>query len=131
MLKRSPKVAKMYLTYQKHFFRFIEKNKIQDFQDEDMLVELFNSMSITYAPSTLWVIYSCVNSWMIENKMSDLKHKPLLKKALKFKTDRWVAKKAEVFSPEDVHNVIMHYGDSKDHRDRLRAVTILLLYYGL
>ena len=56
-----PKVAKMYLTYQKHFFRFVKKNKVQDFQNEDMLVEFFNSMSSTYAPLTLWVIYSCVN----------------------------------------------------------------------
>ena len=88
-------------------------------------------MSITHTPSTLWVIYSCINSWMIENKMPDLKYKPLLRKALKFKTDRWVAKKAEVFSPEDVHKAITHFGASKDPKDRLRAVTILLLYYGL
>ena len=88
-------------------------------------------MSTTYAPSTLWVIYSCVNSLMIENNMPDLKHKPLIRKALKFKTDRWVAKMAEVFSPGDVHNVIVHFGELEDHKDRLHAVTILLLYYGL
>ena len=68
---------------------------------------------------------------MIENKMPDIKHKPLLRKALKFKKDKLVATKAEIFSPEYVHNVIIHFGDSKDHKDHLRAVTILLLYHGL
>ena len=135
MLERSPKVAKMYLNYQTLFFRFVKKYKVEDVQDEKMLIEFFEVMGDKYSPSTLWVIYSCVNSWMIENGHPDLKYKPLLRKVLKFKTDRWVAKKANVFSPEDVHNCVMHF--SKDTNPKTgpknfqRAITILLLYYGL
>ena len=39
MLERPPKVAKMYLTYQTDFFRFIKKYKVVNVQDEKMLVE--------------------------------------------------------------------------------------------
>ena len=100
MLERSPKVAKMYLNYQTLFFRFVKKYKVEDVQDEKMLIEFFEVMGDKYSPSTLWVIYSCVNSWMIENGHPDLKYKPLLRKVLKFKTDRWVAKKPTYFLPK-------------------------------
>ena len=95
-----------------------------------MLIEFSNPMSSAYTPSTLWVIYSCVNSWMIEKKCL-ISNTSLSSERLEFKTDRWMAKKAEVFSPEDVHKVIMHFGVSKDPKNCLRTVTILLICYGL
>jgi len=43
MLERSPKVAKMYLNYQTLFFRFVKKYKVEDVQDEKILIEFLKS----------------------------------------------------------------------------------------
>ena len=72
MFERPPKVAKVYLTDQTYFFRVIKKYKVVDVQDEKMLMEIFYTMGEKYSPLTLWVIYSCVSSWVIENGHPDL-----------------------------------------------------------
>lgn len=96
---------------------------------------MFDTMGEKYSPSTLWVIYSGVIFWMIENGHPDLKNKPLLLKVLKFKTDRWVIKKANAFPPEDVHNCVMSFNKDTNpkchHKNFLRSIIILLLYHDL
>ena len=127
----NPKVQKMYKKYQTMWFKFMETNKCEDFMDQKAMIAFFHELNDQYKPSTLWVIYSCLNSWYLMEYNFDLKDFKSLRKMLKQKTEHHVATKAACFSPEDIHEGVLHFGKSANPRDNLMAIAILLCYYGL
>ena len=128
---KSPKVLKMYTKHQNKWFDFMKRNNVEDFMDQDAMVAFFHEMAQEYRPSTLWVIYSCINSWYSIEKNVNLKSMKALRKFLKSKTEHYVGTKAAVFSPEEIHKMVRYYGNSDLPRSQLCAVTILISYYGL
>ena len=127
------RVKKMYERYQNLWHDYIKKERVsvgQEYNDVK-LVGFFQQISKKYAPSTLWVIYSCLNSYFINMKGVNLKALPRLTKFLKNVTHTYVSKKSKVFSPKQIHQVLSYCQDSLDPKDTLMGVTVSLMYYGL
>ena len=76
--------------------------------DDVCLTAFFQSIKKKYARSTLWIIYCCINSFMIDKfgaKMKNFVH------LTKYKTEtlHYMTKKLKTFSAEQIHDVIAHY----------------------
>jgi len=60
----------MYKWYQNKQLEYAKGKKFKSFKSKDdvdcILVDFFHLMAKMYAPSTLYVIYCCVNSWFFE-----------------------------------------------------------------
>ena len=125
--------SKMYDRYQNLFKDFCKVNRIpvNKRYDDQMLVKFFASLKNTYSPSTIWVIYSCVNRLFIAQEGKKLNDLPRLRIFLKNLSSRYVAKKSKVFSPEQIHTVLMNCMESKDPFDTIMGVGISVMYFGL
>ena len=128
---RSPKVTAMYKKHQARWHAFMKRHGVEDVFDQTAMMEFFEELNREYKPSTLWVIYSCINSWYNIEHNFDLKEQKGLRKLLKKWTEHHVATKAAVFGPDEVHKIVMNWGASLDPKKELGAVAILLSYYGL
>ena len=125
------RVNNMYSRYQEQWKLFVSKKKVKEEYDDKKLLEFFKQIRNKYAPSTLWVIYSCLNSYFIDSFGKDLKQLPRLSKYLKRETHLYVAKQSKVFKPEEIHKVLLHCQQSSSPKDTLMGVIISLMYYGL
>ena len=125
------KVQGMYARYQLQWQQFVEKKKIKNEVSDVKLLDFFKSIRKKYAPSTLWVIYSCLNSYFIDKYGKNLREMPRLTKYLKKETHLYVAKQSLVFKPDEIHSVLIHCVNSKDPHYTHMGVTIALMYYGL
>ena len=65
--------------------------------DDVCLLKFFQSIKRTYAGSTLWVIYSCINSYMIDKFGANLKNLLHLARYIKTETSHNVVKKFKTF----------------------------------
>ena len=92
MSQSKEKVQKMYSRYQDMWKGYCIENEILDKDecDDKHLVEFFKSKEEKYKPSTLWVVYSCINSYFIEKFGKNLKDFPRLGKYLKQKTHTYL-----------------------------------------
>ena len=124
-------VRKMYQRYQNLWINFCEKEKITNEYDDVSLVKFFKQIEPSYKPSTLWVVYSCINARFIDEFGKNLKNLPRLHKHLKQVTQHYVATKSATFTPEEVDKVLHTMQDSSDMKMTLYGVAIVLLYYGL
>ena len=124
-------VRKMYTRYQNLWSTFVANNNIENEYDDVMLVKFFESIQSSYVANTLWVIYSCINSGFIDRFGLNLKGLPRLKKYLKQKTSKYVAKKSATFTPEEINEVLMNLQEKKTPNAILHGVAIALLYFGL
>lgn len=80
---------------------------------EEALLSYFHILSDKYCPSSMWTTYSMLkNCIMIYNSIDISTYKLLLKKLNKDKTD-FHAKKAKVFTPEEVKSFLENAPDSK------------------
>ena len=131
LLQSESKVEKMYRRYQKLWLEYVRFHDVTNEWDQDHLIKFFSEISKVYSPSTLWVIYSCINSYFIGKYGKKLNGVLGLQKFLKGLTSRYVCKKSKTFSPEQMHQVISFATNSKDYEDTLMGVGISLLYYGL
>jgi len=95
------------------------------------LRDFFKGLEEKYAPSTLWVVYSCVNSYFVKKFGTNLKEFPRLTKFLKNKTHRYVSTKSKVLTPEEVQEGLMVCMQSKDKSKTHLCVTVAFLYFGL
>ena len=84
-----------------------------------------------YAPSSLYVIYSCVNHWFINTYGFKLNGLLKLNRYLKAMTSTYVCKKSRVFSPEEMDRLLMCCQESNEHEMTLLGVGAALMYYGL
>ena len=125
------KVRRMYTTYQNKYITFMRRNKCTDYLDDEAMVAFLEECSNVYAPTTLWVIYSCVNKMFILNWKENLNNWPRVRDYMKAKTLMYVAKKAATFTAEEIDDALTHYTLSDDHHDRLAAMHIILSYFGL
>ena len=101
--------------------------------DDICLIAFFQSIKRKYAGSTLWVIYSCINSYMIDKCGTNLKNLVPLTKYIETKTLHHVAKKSKIFLAEKILEVIAHsmYTETNDPKLTLYGVCIAVMYYGL
>ena len=127
---KNPKVNAMYARWQKKWFDFVKKNKVDDIFNDLNMVAFFDEL-LNYQPSTLWVAYSCINSWYKLNHNLNLNTWGRLREYLKNRTKDCIANKAATFSNEEIDKAVLMYFSSGDERDLLKSVTILLAYYGL
>ena len=86
------------------------------------LTAFFNSIKTKYATSTLWVIYSCINSYMIDQYGSNLRSLVRLTRHMKMKTSYYVSKKSGTFSAEQIHEVIAHCMNNKVYDRKKRSL---------
>ena len=90
-----------------------------------------------YSGSTLWTIYSCVNSWYKANHSFNLKDWPVLTGLMKTITANHVIKKAPTFSETNMEAIFKNLRDESElqtfegHRSLLRLISTSLTYYGL
>ena len=56
---------------------------------------------------------------------------PNLRKVLKQKNEHYVCNKVAVFTPEQIHHMVVIWSESECHKERVRAMLVLLTYYGL
>jgi len=97
--KTKTKSEKMYERYQKKWLEYAKGKKFKNFKSKDdvdcVLVDFFHLMAMMYAPSTLYAIYSCVNSWFIDKDGYKLDACLRVNKYLKQTTSTYVTKKAK------------------------------------
>ena len=117
--------------YQAKWFNFMKRYGVEDYLDETAMIAFFQELQRDYKPGTLWVIYSCINSWYVMNKKVNLNSWPRLRLVLKNFSEMYVAKKASTFTAKQVEKAIRTYEQAKDPRDYLKGVVIMLSYFGL
>ena len=122
---------RMYARYQQMWVTYVKDNNVSEECDDQSLRNFFKTLRGRYAPSTLWVIYSCVNHYFIEKHGKNLKSYPRLNKYLKGATEKYVATKSKVFSPEQMDAILSFcaLSDQPDHH--LLGVAVAIMYYGL
>ena len=125
------RVQKMYQQYQDQWKKFVEANSVKEEVSDQDLVKFFKIKRGKYAPSTLWVIYACLNAYFIEDFGVNLNRLPRLTRYLKAQTHLYVTKKSKCFSPEDIHQIMEHCANSDDHKLTSLGVIVGILYYGL
>ena len=127
-------VRKMYKRYQQVFFEFNELKQVHDkeimFSDKNML-SFFRFCRAKYAPSTLWVIYSCINEMAQSMLGCDLRSRVLVSKYLKSQSSHYITKKSKTFTADQMHHAIMMCQESNDPSETLLGVGVSLQYYGL
>ena len=87
---------------------FVANNNIENEYDDLMLVNFFENINSSYSANTLWVIYSCINTGFVDRFGLNLKGLHRLKKYLKQKTSKYVAKKSATFTPEEINDIFMN-----------------------
>ena len=117
----------MYERYQNMWFEYREENKIEIELDDKYLLDFFQKQKYNFAPSTIWVIYSCINSYFIETHNINLKTFPRLTKYLKNITSKHVCKKSMTLDSKQVDSVISTCMDSDEPYMHLMGVCIVLL----
>ena len=112
--KNSESTYKRYQNLWQDYFR--QKN-IKDNMDYVCLTAFFQSIERKCAGGTLWVIFGCINSYMIDKFGAKLKNFVHLTKYIKTVTLHYVAEKSKIFSAEQIHEVIAHcmYTESNDN----------------
>ncbi len=128
-------VQKMYERYQKKWIAYMERTRLQDVSDKDVvdkaLLFFFLEINANYAPSTLYVIYSCINSWFIMNHGYKLNNCLRINRFLKLTTSTYVANKSKVLSADEIDILLKFCMKSTFHEDTLLGVCLALQYYGL
>ena len=95
------------------------------------LRDFFKGLEEKYAPSTLWVVLSCVNCYFVEKFGKKLKEFPHLTRFLKNKTHRYVITKSKVLTPEQIQEGLMRCMHDDDKNKTHLGVTFAFLYFGL
>ena len=131
IIERSTKVAKMYKRYQTLWKDYVSFHEITNEWDQQALIGFFSEMAKSYSPSTVWVIYSCINSHFITKYGEKLNKVIALQRFLKQLTSRYVCKKSNIFSAKQIHQVMEFALKSEKKEDMLMGVGVALLYYGL
>ena len=125
----------MYQRYQAKWIEYMEETRLVDMTNKDevdkALLGFFINQSAIYAPSTLYVIYSCVNSWFIMNHGFRINSCLRVNKFLKQATSRYVGKKSKVLNADEVDILLKFCQKSQYHEDTLMGVCLALQYYGL
>ena len=95
------------------------------------LVKFINETKESYSPNTIWVIFTCVNVDFIERFGVILKGLPRLKKFLNLQASKYVAKKSDTFSPQEIEQVLLYLQEKNCPEHTLYSIAISLLYFGL
>jgi len=129
------KTSYMYQRYQQMWVKFSLKKKIPKNATKDLLdqhlTEFFVAQGRSYSPSTLYVMFSCVNHYFITNFGFKLNSMLRLQRFLKVNTSTYVCKKSKVFTSEQIDTVLKVCAESTDKKHQLAGVGIALMYYGL
>ena len=95
------------------------------------MLQFFMKWRERYAPSKIWVIYSCVITSFINKLGVTLKGLPHFHRYLKMETSHYVCKKVVTFNADEVHLVWMTLQERNKPDATFYAVTMMLLYFGL
>jgi len=129
------KTSCMYQRYQVKWVRFALENKLNKGTDKDLqdqkLYEFFVAYGKEYAPSSLYVMFSCINHYFITNFDYKLNTMLRLQRYLKHNTSTYVSKKSKVFTSEQIDEILKKCAESNDHKEILTGVGVSLMYYGL
>ena len=124
----------VYERYQNMWKAHCKKYKIAKKEETNdvHLLGFFNQMRKIYKPSTMWVIYSCINRYLRFNFDKNLNHVYKIQTLLKNYSSRYVAKKSKVFIPDQMHTILMTcMEEDNDTGLTLMGVGSTLMYFGL
>ena len=129
------KVRNMYTRYQDKWLKYVKRVGLTEMTNENKvdraLLGFFIEVSTTYAPSTLYVIYSCINSWFIMNHGWRINNCLRVNRYLKMTTSTYVSQKSKVLTADEIDILLKFCTKSSYHEDTLLGVTLCLQYYGL
>ena len=129
------KTEKMYKRYQQMWISYATKKQINKRTTKDALdqhlLTFFIELGNHYAPSSLYVIYSCINHHFITANGFKLNSMLRLQRYLKLNTSTYVCKKSKVFSSEQIDILLKYCSISKNPAETLMGVGVSLMYYGL
>jgi len=74
---------------------------------DNFITKFFVTQGMVYCPSSLYVIYSCINHWFISTYGFKLNSLLKVNRYLKAVTSSYVCKKSKVFSPEEIDALLM------------------------
>jgi len=118
----------MWVSYAKE--KEINKKTSKDLLDLHLLA-FFIQLGKDYAPSTLYVTYSCINHHFITKNGYKLNTMLRLQRFLKLNTSTYVCKKSKVFSSEQINILLKYCSLSKEPSETLMGVGVSLMYYGI
>lgn len=124
----------VYDRYQQFWKDYCKKFKIAPNQEcnDVYLLGFFTKMKRMYKPSTLWVIYSCINRYFRFHHNKNLRDVYKIQSLLKNNSSCYVAKKSKVFTPEQMHKILVTCMEQEDDTSlTLMGVGTALLYFGL
>ena len=128
---KNEQVCKLYVRYQTLWVTFVVEHNVTNEYDNARLLQFCMKCREKYVPSTLWVIYCCVNTSFINKMGVSLKGLPCTHRYLKMETLYYVCKKAATFNTDEVHHVMMTLQERNTPNATLYTVSIALLYFGL
>ena len=121
----------MYQRYQEQWITYKNEFKITEEFNDLQLMKFFKVVRSKYAPSTLQVIYACLNAYFIDKFGKNLNTLPRLTRYLKSQTHLYVTKKIKCFSAEQIHAILSKRCEGESHQNTSLGVIVALLYYGL
>ena len=86
----------------------MQRNGVTDVNDDLALIAFFEELQ-NYQPSTLWVIYSCINAHYKMKHKINLNTWTRLREYLKNKTKDYIANKAATFGNDEIDKAILMY----------------------
>ena len=127
---------KMYQRYQELWFVYrdsmIVSPSLRNEYNDVLLRSFFKTMRKKYSPSTLWVLFSCVNRYFVDQYGVKLNSLPRLKAYLKVVTQKYVTKKSKTFDSEQMHAIFSYGMQHKEDKKIFNAcIGMMLMYYGL
>ena len=130
------KSRKVYDRYQKMYLTYLTLYSLDPLNPQSPQT-FFVVLHHKYSGSSLWTIYSCVNSWYKATHGFDLKTMPMVTALMKTVTANHVIKKAPTFTSNEISTIFK--GLKKDVEARgfegnkalVRLVGVALAYYGL
>ena len=124
----NPQTRRMYKRYTEKWLAYVTEKGVTNECDDVALQDWFKTLRGVYAPSTLWVVYACLNSYFQEKYSVNLNTKPRLQRYLKGQSNTYVCSKSKTFTPEDVDSILMYCQNSEDEGDHLLGVGVALMY---
>ena len=123
------KTSYMYQRYQQMWVKFslkkqIKKNASKDLLDQ-YLTEFFVVQGRSYSPSTLYVMFSCINHYFITNFGFKLNSMLRLQRFLKVNTSTYVCKKSKVFTSQQIDSVLKVCAESMEKKSNLQELVLL------
>ena len=123
------KSSAIYNKWHDRFVNFFTENKLSE--NLESVLQFFNEISKSYAASTLWQAYSCLNKYYTTYKAwNDFKETPILKTFIKQIEKESAAKKKSLILSKEQLFTFLESDNNDDKKFLVRKAVAIMGYFG-